>query len=362
MRFVFTAPRYHTNQHFSMKALLDAGHEVSFLALRRGRSEVYDALDPLILGESRMARMLGRRNLRMPPTFRFIRELWQLKPDTVVIRNPLSAYGVLSFLIARLMGLTVVFYSQTPVYRSLSRPQRIIRSIPAWVAGARWITPVLGDPGDYSLALGVLRYVPFAMEPQTAPEHRRWFRNDRVNIICVGKFTERKNHLLFLQAVSELAQHHGVRATIVGECVGEEAEARLMELRRLTEALDLNEHVDFKTNLSYWEVQREYAKHDLFVLPSSDEPAAVSHLEAMSHSLPVICSDTNGTQCYIRPGENGYVFRTGNVDDLEQCMERIVTDRSTLMEMGARSYDLVISNHSPAGYVDSLVAIAEGRG
>ena len=33
MHFLFTAPVYHTNQHYTVKALLDAGHEVSFLAL-----------------------------------------------------------------------------------------------------------------------------------------------------------------------------------------------------------------------------------------------------------------------------------------------------------------------------------------
>ena len=361
MHFVFTAPRYHTNQHFSMKALLDAGHEVSFLALRRGRSEVYDALDPMVLGESWVTSVLRRESLSMPPMLRFLKALWRLKPDTVVVRNPLSPYGALSFLAARLLGSTVVFYSQTPAYRESSPRQRVIRAIPAWIAGARWITPVLGDPDKHALALGILRYVPFAMEPQTSPEHRRWFRDERVNILCVGKFMERKNHLLFLQAVSKLARHHDVQATIVGECVGEDAEARLTELLRRTEELDLSERVCFKTNLSYWEVQREYAEHDLFVLPSSDEPAAVSHLEAMSHSLPVICSDTNGTQCYIRPCENGYVFRTGDVDDLERCMERVVTGRSTLVDMGAKSYDLVISEHSPADYIDKLVAIAEGR-
>ena len=361
MRFVFTAPRYHTNQHFAIKALLDTGHEVSFLALRRGRSEVYDALDPVILGESGIARMLRSENLCMPPILRFLKELRKLKPDTVVVRNPLSAYGALSFIAARLMGGTVVFYSQTPVYRKSSWRRRVIRAVPAWIAGARWITPVLGDPGSHTQALGALRYVPFAMEPQTVPGHRRWFRNGRINILCVGKFMGRKNHLLFLQAVSMLSCRHEVRVTIIGECVGEGAEAELKELKRRTGELDLTESVDFKTNLHYWEVQREYAEHDLFVLPSSDEPAAVSHLEAMSHSLPVICSDTNGTQSYIRPGENGYIFRSGDADDLERCMERIVTDRIALMAMGARSYDLVMSEHSPARYVDSLVAIAEGR-
>ena len=33
MHFVFTAPRFHTNQHFPAKALLDAGHQVTFLVL-----------------------------------------------------------------------------------------------------------------------------------------------------------------------------------------------------------------------------------------------------------------------------------------------------------------------------------------
>ena len=43
-------------------------------------------------------------------------------------------------------------------------------------------------------------------------------------------------------------------------------------------------------------------------------------------------------------------------------MELIVRDRILLMEMGAKSYNLVISEHSPAKYVESLLAITEGSG
>ena len=362
MHFVFTAPRYHTNQHFAMKALLDAGHEVSFLALKRRHSEVYDALDPTILGESSASRVFRRERMSTPPVPHFVREMWDLKPDVVVVRNPLSAYGMLSIVTARLMRSTVVFYSQTPVFRPFGWWQKFIRSSPAWAAKAKWITPVLGDPDDHPQAFDALRYVPFVMEPQTAPHQRRWFRNNTINVLCVAKFMERKNHRLFLQAISRLSARHRVRATIIGECSGDPARARLAEIKRFQGYLGLEKEVHFRTNLSYWDVQREYTEHDLFVLPSSDEPAAVSPLEAMSHSLPVISSDTNGTKCYIRPGENGYVFRTDDLEDLEQCMERVVTDRGTLMQMGARSYDLVVSEHSPARYVDSLVAIAEGHG
>ena len=38
-------------------------------------------------------------------------------------------------------------------------------------------------------------------------------------------------------------------------------------------------------------VQEIYKKHDLFVLPSVNEPASVSNLEAMSHGLAVITTD-----------------------------------------------------------------------
>ena len=89
--------------------------------------------------------------------------------------------------------------------------------------------------------------------------------------------------------------------------------------------------------------QRSSHSHDLFVLASRDEPAAVSHLEAMAHSLPVVCSDANGTSCYVRHGENGFIFRSGDIDDLTACIERVIKDREHLLEMGRRSYELVLS-------------------
>ena len=358
MHFVFTAPRYHTNQHFAMKALLDAEHEVTFLAHSRRHSEVYESIQPVILGLFSLGRFL---RMRIPPPLGFWHRMWKLRPDAVVVRNPGSAYGLLALLTARFMNRTVVFYSQTPVHRRLRWWETLVRSFPAWVARARWITPVLGDPEKHGPAFRALRYVPFPMEPQTAPQARRWFQDGTVNILCVAKFMERKNHHLFIQAISRLAKRHRVRATIIGSCSTPRETELLSEVRRSASAAVGAGVVSFKTNLSYRGVQREYAGHDLFVLPSRNEPAAVSHLEAMSHSLPVICSDSNGTQCYIRQGENGYVFKTDDLDDLVDCMERIVSDRGRLMEMGARSYALVVSEHDPEAYVEKMVAIANGN-
>ncbi len=359
MHFLFTAPRYHTNQHFAAKALLDAGHEVSFLALTRRRSEVYDVLCPAVLGISASLRKVG---LSVPTPSAFVTKLTRAKPDAVVVRNPNSAYGFMSAATARFMGRTVVFYSQTPMHRKLKWWERLVRAFPAWIAGAKWITPVLGSPEDYPPAFKALRFVPFVMEPQTPPENREWFRGNFVNILCIAKFMRRKNHDLFVRAIARLSEKYEVSGTIIGECTTSDNEALLAEVSHLASLLRMEERVQIKLNLPYSDVQSEYVRHDLFVLPSRDEPAAVSPLEAMSHSLPVICSDSNGTQCYIRPGENGYIFRTDDLDDLVKCMERIISDRDRLKQMGARSYELVLTEHSPARYVEKMVAIAEGHG
>ena len=362
MHFLFTAPRYHTNQRFAVKALLDAGHRVTFVALRKQHSEVYDELEPVVLGETRIAPWLPGGERRCPPPADFWRMVRELRPDAVVARDPYSAYWLLSAMAGRLSGARVIYYSQYRMHRQLARWKAAINSMAARTAGAKWITPVLGSPERHPQAFGALRYVPFVMEPQTPPKDREWFRRGAVNVMTVGKFYRRKNHSMFLEVIGRLSGRYRVTATIIGECTSDENRRELARIEEIRDALDLGERVRIKTNLPYHEVQREYAAHDLFVLPSSDEPAAVSHLEAMSHSLPVICSDSNGTRCYVRQGENGYVFKTGDGRDLEDRMESIVADRSRLVDMGVRSHELVVSQHSPTKYVETMEALARGEG
>ena len=351
MRFAFTAPRYHTNQHFPMKALLDAGHQVSFLALRRGQSEFYEALHPTVLGEAGTARM----------SIRIWREMRVLRPDVVVVRNPLTAFGLLSIAAARLVGSTVVLYTQTPMHMRFRWWQKLKAWGIAWSSNAAWMTPVLGRPDRHPPGLGVMRYVPFVIEPQTAPDRREWFRDEAINVLCIGKFQELKNHRPFIEVVSRLSSRYSIRATIVGECSTAEHRRELARVEELHASLGLGDRVIIKKNLQYREVQREYRLHDLFVLTSRRDAASVSLLEAMAHSLPVICSDGNGTECYVRPGENGYVFASDDVKGLMEAMERVMEDQERLKAMGRRSYELVVSEHAPERYVRALEELVGAR-
>ena len=67
--------------------------------------------------------------------------------------------------------------------------------------------------------MGVLRYVPFVMEPQTAPERKEWFKGRAVNVLCIGKFEERKNHRLFAGGYLRPLGRRGVsRSHVLSNC------------------------------------------------------------------------------------------------------------------------------------------------
>ena len=372
MHFVFTAPRFHTNQHYPAKALLAAGYDVTFLVLRRGQSETYEALQPVVLGCSPVFDVLRRAAARIPGVrfsevggipspVRFWAAVRRLRPSAMVVRDPKSAYGMLACLVAKLSRTTLILYTQTAKHQQISRRKRLVFSLMMRTTGASWFTPLRGDPNAHRAVHDALNYVPFVVEPGTSPTAKRWFRNASVNALAIGKFQPRKNHLLFVEAIAEVAREYPVRALIVGECITPEHRRVLGDVQRRCADLGLAGKVAIRTNLPFAAVQALYSQHDLFVLASQGEPAAVSPLEAMGHSLPVICSDTNGTACYIRPGRNGFVFRSGDVRHLAACIAEAVQDRDRLMELGAESYRQVLIEHQPARYVNALVDMARRR-
>ena len=102
-------------------------------------------------------------------------------------------------------------------------------------------------------------------------------------------------------------------------------------------------------------MDRIYERTDLFVLPSTLEPASISQLEAMAFSIPVICSDTNGSACYVENGHNGYLFRDNEEKSLKEAMEKIIKDPGLLKEMGRNSYQDVKEKYQFENYYEGVM-------
>lgn len=366
MRILFVAPRYHTNQHPLVRALLAHDHAVRFDVVNIGKTENHDLLTPFELPESRVSRLLQNRfnpsaNLDARATWafqglaRYSASLRSWRPDVMIVRDPNRVSSVVAILAARLHGIKLVLYVQAPTRVVTSRRVHVLRSIIAFLAGGPWISPVRGDP-ELPPAHPRLHYVPFVIDP-TLPGKQTWSTDGTVRILSIGKFTPRKNHLLLLRAFHRAGLSNRATLTIVGEVSTPEHRNHIEEVRRLVHELELKDRVEVRTNVPHGEMSTLYLSHDLFVLPSRNEPAAVSVLEAMVHGLPVICSSTNGTRHYIEPGRSGFVFASDDEADLSTTMIGALCDPQRLRDMGETARRSALSEHDPDLVVSRLLDV-----
>jgi glycosyltransferase involved in cell wall biosynthesis len=292
-----------------------------------------------------------------PNLAEFARLIYELSPDIWVIRNPSNLYGLISVALAKYVKSDVIFYTQGEKYRYLSSVEEKTRQIYMNLTGSAWITPVLGDPENKPSPIDDMYYVPFVMPARTNPKEKVWFRDGNINILCVARFFPRKNHSVLLKSINKIRNKYDVKITFVGKCTTPKERHVKDEVKKEAKKLDLNGDLNVKINVPPENVHSIYKRHDVFVLPSRSERAAVSNLEAMSHSLPVICTDSNGTSCYIQTGRNGYIAKTDCVESLAKCMEKIIYSRENIKDMGKESHKIVKKKHDPESYVQKLTSI-----
>jgi glycosyltransferase involved in cell wall biosynthesis len=93
-----------------------------------------------------------------------------------------------------------------------------------------------------------------------------------------------------------------------------------------------------------------YGMSDVFVLPSSFDPRATVVNEAMACGLPVIVTDRCGPAGdIVRHGDNGFVFRFGDVDALAAHLDALASDAELRRRMSERSRQIIAAWDYRAG-------------
>lgn len=95
---------------------------------------------------------------------------------------------------------------------------------------------------------------------------------------------------------------------------------------------------------------------DIFVFPSKHEGLPVSLMEAMAGGLPIICSDIRGNRDLIRDGENGYLFRPEDVDELKMKLQKLLFDKEQQKEFQVKVQQEIIA-YSQEKVVEELKGI-----
>lgn len=352
MKIAFLAPRYHTNQIALVKYLLKNKNQVSFYVTRIGKSEDHFSLKPKIIKLSYISNLVKLFIKSNNDLFDFkygipsIKELLKFKSnryDLIIIREPNKLMSFIYFLWAKLIGVKIITYFQREVYKKKSfKIKDIIEKLFIKTFNNQCISPCLGNV-KYKKFTNKITYLPFSLPVNS--HKKKWFLNNRINILTIGKFVSRKKHLLLVRALSMINIKNNFQLTIIGECSTKEQFIYLKKVKTEIKLRGLN--VNILTNIKPNLVKKLYEKHDLFVLPSITEPASVSNLEAMAYGLPVITTDTNQTSCYTENGVNGFIVKSKNIEDLSKKLEILINNKNKLKKFGNNSFNIVKKKYNP---------------
>jgi colanic acid/amylovoran biosynthesis glycosyltransferase len=167
---------------------------------------------------------------------------------------------------------------------------------------------------------------------------------ERPRLVCVGRLSKDKGHLLLLEAAGRLARE-GLPFELV--LVGDGDFRPSIEARIGAEGL--SGRVRLTGSLDGGGVRREILEARCLVLPSLVEGLPVVLMEAMSLGRPVISTYVGGIPELVVPGVNGWLVPAGSVEDLTAAMRDALSQPAgRLQELGRAGRERVLAAHDAA--------------
>ena len=176
-------------------------------------------------------------------------------------------------------------------------------------------------------------------------------------VVCVGRLCEQKGQRLLVEAAARLAAK-GIALEVV---LAGDGELR-SELEALIEAHELGQAVGITGWLSGPQVRKEILAARALVLPTLAEGLPVVLMEAMALRRPVLATYVAGIPELVRPGENGWLVPSGDVEALAAALEDLLAcPAAKLSAMGEAARARALERHSidtEAGKLAALFAAA----
>lgn len=167
-------------------------------------------------------------------------------------------------------------------------------------------------------------------------------------LVCVGRLCEQKGQLLLLEAAQKLAaQGTAFELVLAGDG----------EMRAEIETLIARHGLQGQVRITGWitsgQVREELLAARALVLPSFAEGLPVVIMEAMALRRPVLTTYVAGIPELVRPGENGWLFPAGAVQELAAAMaDCLGQPDEVLQRMGDAAHQRVLERHD----IDTEVA------
>ena len=176
---------------------------------------------------------------------------------------------------------------------------------------------------------------------------------DVPRVVCVGRLCEQKGQRLLLEAAARLGAK-GIALEIV---LAGDGELRA-ELESLARKLGLSSCIRITGWIGSREVRAEILAARALVLPSLAEGLPVVLMEAMALRRPVLTTYVAGIPELVRPGENGWLVPSGDVEELAAALQDVLSrPHEELRAMGEAARRRALERHSIDTEAGKLAAL-----
>ena len=195
-----------------------------------------------------------------------------------------------------------------------------------------------------------IEQVPTAIKEMPAAQEQSSLREaynldeDTFVFLCVGKITFLNGQDITLKAFTRSLPHLQNARLVYAGMIDTESEF-YEDLSLFIEREALQDEVIFVNSTDEQEMSDWFGVADIIVNSARFMNAGTLDIQSWMNNKPVLQSDAVDTNPVIED-ENGYLFRSEDVDDLAMQMQKALAQKSTLSNLAKRGKELVRERHT----------------
>ena len=186
-----------------------------------------------------------------------------------------------------------------------------------------------------------------------ATENKHSFNEPLKRFVYVGEMIERKYPIQVMDALQKAYPDGNYKLTYVGDG------ALLNEIRNRIEQDGLKDKVLVLGKIPRDSIKTQYDDADCMVMISRSEAYGLVYLEAMARGCITIASRNEGFDGIIKDGENGFLCKAGDANELATIIHRINTltpsERQQISENAMATARSLTDYKAAKRYIDDLI-------
>ncbi|HIH31554.1 TPA: glycosyltransferase family 4 protein [Candidatus Woesearchaeota archaeon] len=180
-----------------------------------------------------------------------------------------------------------------------------------------------------------VKVIPNGIDTDKFKPRKRKSKNEKnkneIRLLYAGRLIPLKRIDLIIRALPGVIRNNDKK--IVFRIVGSGSEEK--NLRNLVKELNIEKYVEFRGEVDYREIHKEYQDSDIYIQMSKVEGMSNTILEAMACGLPIITTDVGGAKKFVQG--NGTIVDPKSSNNLSNILSRYLKDSDIMTNQGIKS-------------------------